>query len=58
MLPKLRLFLCAASLVFAATAADVTNVIVGGEFVVRDGKHVRFDVARELRDSIAALEGS
>jgi len=47
----------AASLVFAATAADVTNVIVGGEFIVRDGRHVRLDVPRELRSSIAALNG-
>ncbi|MBS1843892.1 MAG: formimidoylglutamate deiminase [Actinobacteria bacterium] len=46
----------AASIVFAATAADVTNVIVGGEFVVRDGKHLRLDVADELRCSIAALD--
>ena len=45
----------AASLVFAATAADVTNVIVGGEFVVRDGRHVKLDVAEELRRSIADL---
>lgn len=44
-----------ASIVFAATAADVTNVIVGGELVVRGGEHVRLDVAAELRDSIAAL---
>ncbi len=47
----------APSIVFAATASDVTNVIVGGEFVVRDGEHVRMDVARELRESIAALAG-
>jgi formiminoglutamate deiminase len=47
----------APSIVFAATAADVTNVIVGGEFVVRDGAHVRLDVAGELRRSIAALTG-
>jgi formiminoglutamate deiminase len=45
----------AASIVFAASAADVTNVIVGGEFVVRDGHHTRIDVAAELRQSIAAL---
>jgi formiminoglutamate deiminase len=45
----------APSIVFAATASDVTNVIVGGEFVVRDGAHVRMDVAHELRESIAAL---
>jgi formiminoglutamate deiminase len=48
----------AASLVFAATAADVTNVIVGGEFVVRDGRHVSLDVAEELRRSIANLGGA
>ena len=47
----------AASIVFSASAADVTNVIVGGEFAVRDGKHVRMDVASELRDSITALGG-
>jgi len=44
-----------ASIVFTATAADVTNVIVGGEFVVRDGRHVHLDVAEELRRSIANL---
>jgi formiminoglutamate deiminase len=47
----------APSIVFAAAAADVTNVIVGGEFVVRDGAHVTLDVAAELRASIAALAG-
>jgi formiminoglutamate deiminase len=47
----------APSIVFAASAADVTNVIVGGEFVVRDGAHVRMDVADELRRSISALAG-
>jgi formiminoglutamate deiminase len=45
----------AASLVFAATAADISCVLVGGEFVVRDGKHVRMDVAAELRSSIASV---
>jgi formiminoglutamate deiminase len=47
----------AASIAFAATAADVTTVIVGGELVVRDGRHVSLDVERGLRDSIAALAG-
>ena len=47
----------AASIVFAAAAADVANVIVGGEFVVRDRRHLRLDVERELRESIAALAG-
>jgi formiminoglutamate deiminase len=42
-----------ASVVFAATAADVQHVVVGGRTVVRDGHHVRLDVAGELR---AALE--
>jgi formiminoglutamate deiminase len=45
----------AASLVFAASAADVTNVIVGGEFIVRDGAHVRLDVEAELWRSLADL---
>lgn len=48
----------AASIVFAATAADVTNVIVGGEFVVRDRAHVSMDVADELWRSIANLGGA
>jgi formiminoglutamate deiminase len=44
-----------ATIAFAATAADVTDVMVGGEFVVRDGRHRTLDVERELRESIAAL---
>jgi formiminoglutamate deiminase len=43
------------SLVFAATAADVRNVIVGGGFVVRDGSHTDLDVAAELEKAIAPL---
>ncbi|HEX5821947.1 MAG TPA: formimidoylglutamate deiminase [Solirubrobacterales bacterium] len=43
------------SLVFAATAADVREVIVGGRFVVRDGTHVDLDVASELNDAISRL---
>ncbi|MBS1886547.1 MAG: formimidoylglutamate deiminase [Actinobacteria bacterium] len=43
------------SIVFAAGAGDVTNVMVGGEFIVRDGAHVRLDVEEELRSSIASL---
>jgi formiminoglutamate deiminase len=34
--------------VFAGGAADVTHVMVGGEFVVRDSRHVRIDAASEL----------
>jgi cytosine/adenosine deaminase-related metal-dependent hydrolase len=45
------------SAVFAATAADVHNVIVGGRPVVGDGAHLAIDVAAELRDSIARLHG-
>lgn len=37
-----------AAVVFAATAADVHHVVVGGEVVVRDGVHTRLDVAAEL----------
>ncbi len=43
------------SLVFAASAADVREVIVGGRFVVRDGAHVGLDVATELREAISGL---
>lgn len=43
--------------VFAGSAADVTDVIVGGQFAVRDGRHVRLDVPRELEAAIGALAG-
>ena len=43
------------SVVFAAAAADVRDVIVGGRFIVRDGAHLGLDVAAELNDAIAAL---
>ncbi len=36
------------SLVFSGTAADVTNVVVGGRDVVRGGAHTQLDVAGEL----------
>ena len=42
-----------ASAVFAATAADVTHVVVGGRVVVRGGHHTRLDVARELGEVLA-----
>jgi formiminoglutamate deiminase len=45
------------SVVFAASAADVRDVIVGGEFIVRDGEHVRLDVMGELAKAIANLRG-
>jgi formiminoglutamate deiminase len=43
------------SLVFAAGAADVRHVIVGGRFVVRDGAHLNLDVAAELHGAIARV---
>ncbi len=44
-----------AAVAFAATAADVRTVIVGGRECVRDGQHRTLDVAGELRDSIALV---
>lgn len=47
-----------AAVVFAATGADVAEVIAGGRLVVRDGAHVSLDVVRELRESIAVARTS
>lgn len=41
--------------VFAASAADVTHVVVAGRQVVRDGAHTGFDVPAALAASIAAV---
>jgi formiminoglutamate deiminase len=41
------------ALVFAGAAADVTDVVVGGRFVVREGAHVSLDVAAELERALA-----
>ncbi len=41
--------------VFAASAADVTDVVVDGRHLVAEGKHVKVDVAAELAASIAAV---
>ncbi len=38
--------------VFAATAADVHHVVVGGDVVVRDGRHARIDVAAALAAAV------
>jgi formiminoglutamate deiminase len=43
------------ALVFAAAAADVTDVIIGGTTIVRGGAHATIDVASELRRSITAV---
>jgi formiminoglutamate deiminase len=42
------------SLIFAAAPSDVRDVMVGGQFVVRDGAHVSLDVAGDLRVALAA----
>jgi formiminoglutamate deiminase len=43
------------SLVFAASAADVRDVVVDGRRVVWDGQHAGIDVPRALKDSIQGL---
>ena len=40
---------------FAASAADVTHVVVDGRVVVADGRHATIDVPAELQASIAGL---
>ena len=47
-----------AGTVFAAGAADVHHVVVGGEVVVRDGAHTSIDAAGELSSAIAELVAS
>jgi formiminoglutamate deiminase len=41
--------------IYAATAADVSHVIVDGRTVVADGRHASIDVAAELRAAIGAV---
>ncbi len=43
------------SVVFAASAADVTDVMVGGRAIVRDGAHLELDVAAELVAAVNSL---
>jgi len=45
------------AVVFAATATDITHVVVDGVVVVEDGRHLRMDVAQELETSITELMG-
>ena len=47
--------IAAEAAVFAATAADVTQVVVDGDVIIADGKHSRLDVATELRTTITEL---
>ena len=42
---------------FAATAADVTDVTIDGRRVVAAGRHVDIDVADELDELIPGLMG-
>ena len=44
-----------AAVVYAATAGDVTDVVVNGRHVVRDRRHCSLDVAAELDASIRAV---
>jgi formiminoglutamate deiminase len=44
-----------AAVVYAASAADVTDVVVSGRHVVRDRRHCGIDVAGELEASIRAV---
>jgi len=47
-----------AQTVFAATATDVTDVVVGGEQIVRDGVHLRLqDVGAKLDAAVAVALG-
>jgi formiminoglutamate deiminase len=41
------------AVVFAASAADVTHVMVGGRWIVRERRHAAIDVAAELRAALA-----
>jgi len=45
------------SVIFAGTAADVANVVVGGQDVVTGRRHLRVDVPAELTAAIGALPG-
>ncbi len=47
----------AATAVFAASAADVTDVVVGGRRIVRDRVHVLGDVATLLGRAVAGVTG-
>jgi formiminoglutamate deiminase len=40
---------------YAATAADIDTVIVGGREIVRDRKHILGDVGSQLTDAISAV---
>jgi formiminoglutamate deiminase len=41
--------------VFAASASDVTHVLVDGQEVIADGRHASIDVASELREAVRRM---
>ena len=43
------------ALVFGSSARDITHVVVDGRVIVRDGRHVGFDVAAALHTSVTDL---
>ena len=48
----------AAHAIFSATAADVISVVVGGDQLVAEGRHVSIDTVPALRAAIAAVTGA
>jgi formiminoglutamate deiminase len=46
-----------ATAVFAASASDVSEVVIGGETVVHDGHHVAIDPTKEIARCVAELLG-
>ena len=46
-----------ATMIFAATSADVRHLVVGGKTVVRGGAHTSIDAASELRAAIHECAG-
>jgi cytosine/adenosine deaminase-related metal-dependent hydrolase len=44
-------------MVFAASAGDVTNVVIDGRVVVADRRHVRVDAVADLGSAISDLMG-
>jgi cytosine/adenosine deaminase-related metal-dependent hydrolase len=47
----------AETVVFAASAGDVTDVVIDGRVVVADRRHVRIDTVAELGSAISDLMG-
>ena len=47
----------AETVVFSASASDVTDVVIDGRVVVADRRHARVDVSAELGSTISDLMG-